>query len=200
MLRTTLVRSMARHVVSVVLASAVDGPTYVVTRDPALDWLVAGGDGRLTVLCQPRTHPGMNAAIDMGRAAAVADGAERVLILPADLPRLTGADIERILASPAPVTIAPDMSGDGTNALMLAGVAALAQFTFSFGQHSRHRHDEEASRLELDVATVTAPGFQIDLDTPADWAMLSTEERTWLLDSPEAVLSAREPALLVEHA
>jgi 2-phospho-L-lactate guanylyltransferase len=200
MQRATLVRSMGRHVVSVVLDSSIDGPVFMVTRDPDLDWLVADNQARVAVLCQPRSHPGMNAAVDMGREAAIAGGAERVLVLPADLPRLTVADVARMLASPGPVTIAPDKCGDGTNALMLSGTAALAHFTFSFGQQSRQRHEEEARRLALDVATFPVPGFQVDLDTPADWAMLSTEERSRLLDPREAVLASRESAMLVERA
>jgi 2-phospho-L-lactate guanylyltransferase len=198
--RTRLVRSMARHVVSIVLDSGIDGAVYVVTRDPGLDWLIADGDPRVNVLCQPRSHPGMNAAIDLGRQAALAGGAERVLIVPADLPRLTVDDVEVILGSVAPVTIAPDRCGDGTNALLLAATPALFRFVFHFGQHSRRRHGEEADRLGLDVDTLVSPGFQVDLDTPDDWAMLSAQEQTWLLDPRGSFPEASDAALMLEHA
>ena len=198
--RTRLVRAMARHVVSVVLDSRVDGAVFVVTRDPGLDWLIGESETRVIALRQPLSQPGMNAAIDIGREAAIESGAERVLILPADLPRLTVGDVEGILGSAIPVTIAPDQCGDGTNALMLATAHALARFTFHFGHHSRQRHEEEALRQGLDVATIAAPGFQADLDTPADWAMLPAEEQSWLLDPRESVLAAHETALLLEHA
>lgn len=198
--RTTLVQAMARHVVSVVLDAQVNGDIYVVTRDSGMDWLIADGDSRVTVLCQPRSRPGMNAAIDLGRETAIANGAERVLVLPADLPLLTVEDVGRMLASPAPVTLAPDKGGDGTNALLLEGAVALTRFTFAFGQHSRHRHVEEAIHQALDVAIISATGFQVDLDTPADWAMLSAEDRSRLLDPRESVPAAREAALLLEHA
>jgi len=198
--RTLLVRSMARHVLSVVLDTHEARAVYVVTRDSDLEWLIGKDGTRVSVLRQALSQPGMNSAIEIGREAAIAGGAGRILILPADLPRLSVDDVEGILDSSAPVTIAPDQCGDGTNALLLAATPAVTRFTFHFGQHSRQRHEEESHRQGLDFATIEAPGFQVDLDTPADWAMLSAEERTWLLDPRESVVAARDSALLLEHA
>jgi 2-phospho-L-lactate guanylyltransferase len=91
-----------------------------------------------------------------------------VLILPADLPLVASADIDNLLRRDAPVVIAPDRHGTGTNALMVRLDAFGEPFTFQFGEGSFGKHQDEAHRLGVDAVTAVSLGTSFDLDTPED--------------------------------
>ncbi len=111
---------------------------------------------------------GLNPALEEGRADALARGAEAILVLHADLPRLTadeiGAMIDLLPAPPASV-LAPDERGTGTNALLLAPPDALP---FRFGAGSLALHRAAAETRGVPYAIARAPGIAGDLDTPDD--------------------------------
>lgn len=111
----------------------------------------------------------LNAALMQTLAQATADGIERLVILPGDLPQLTPRDVELLLtAVPADeIRLAPDRHGIGTNALSLP-LPAAADFHFAFGEDSCARHRGEAERLGLDLSEVYSPGLERDIDLPAD--------------------------------
>src|SRR6185312_10626608 len=95
-------------------------------------------------------------------------GAEAVLALHADLPDLRPADIGRmvrLLPPPSAAVLAPDHTGSGTNALLIAPPDALP---FLFGPGSFARHIAAAERLSLAYAVAHAPGIAGDVDTPDD--------------------------------
>ncbi len=198
--RDELVRSMARHVLSVVEETIVDGPIFLVTRDPDLDWLATDLASRVEVVHQPETRQGLNPAIDLGREAALERRAERLLVLSADLPLLRSADVERMVESVAPVAIGSDRFDEGTNALLLGTPGVMAGFRFQFGVNSSQLHECESKRLGVASAPVQTGGIGLDLDTPDDWAMLSAEARELLLrhDDQPGTLSTR--MLLLESA
>jgi 2-phospho-L-lactate guanylyltransferase len=199
--RVQLIRAMARHVVKTVLGTGeIDGPVAIVTRDSHIDWLPEASDPRVRVVYQPLSSPGLNPALDAGREAVAARGPGRLLVLPADLPGLRLRDLDRLLADPAPVVIGPDAAGSGTNALVLAGHGILSAFRFQFGQGSRSLHEAEARRLGVESACVDTPGISHDLDTPADWAMLTAELRDRLGLAGLVADAAPEPAALLETA
>jgi 2-phospho-L-lactate guanylyltransferase len=111
---------------------------------------------------------GLNPALEEARADAIARGADAILILHADLPRLTadeiGAMIDLLPALPAAV-LAPDDTGTGTNALLLAPPDTLP-FHFGVGSFALHRAAAEARDLPFAIAR--APGIAGDVDTPDD--------------------------------
>jgi len=114
----------------------------------------------------------LNAAIHTGVDFAAAHGARQVLILPSDLPFLTGDDVAVVCApsfSPA-LIICPDRHQQGTNALRLP---ANCGFQFRFGRHSFQQHLHEARRGRLTPHIIHTPGWQFDLDTVEDWAIYS---------------------------
>jgi 2-phospho-L-lactate guanylyltransferase len=86
------------------------------------------------------------------------------LVIHADLPRLSGADVDAMLdlAEQRGGAIAPDRHFSGTNALALAHERP---FDFAFGDGSFGRHCESLGR---DCGIVARPGLELDLDTPAD--------------------------------
>lgn len=118
---------------------------------------------------------GLNAAAARGAAHAARLGATAVLVLPADLPFITVADVEAMLRPldglPAPLlAIGGDEAEDGTNALLLA---PPGDFTFRYGPGSYQAHlDEAAARLRA-AHIIDAPGLRFDLDTEGDWLVYS---------------------------
>jgi 2-phospho-L-lactate guanylyltransferase len=163
--RAALTLAMLRHVVAAAQASGVLDRITVISPDTAvLDVAEALG----VVALRQRTT-GLNPALDEARADAVLHGAEAVLALHADLPRLDPADIVAIVASlpppPPAVILAPDYTGSGTNALLIAPPDA---FPFLFGPDSFARHLAAVERLNLPYAIASAPGIAGDVDTPDD--------------------------------
>jgi 2-phospho-L-lactate guanylyltransferase len=126
---------------------------------------IAAGYGASVVEDRDRGH---NPAATLGINAAVRAGAERVLLVPGDCPALDPAEVNSLIARPAPprsVLIVPDRHGTGTNALLLTPPDALAP---SFGPDSRKRHHDEATAANLDVEVVEVSSLALDVDTPDD--------------------------------
>jgi 2-phospho-L-lactate guanylyltransferase len=102
--------------------------------------------------------------------------------------------VRNLLRRDAPVVLAPDRHGTGTNALMLRlgnGPDDGRDFAFHFGPGSYALHVDEAHRLGLDVATSLTAGTALDLDTPDDLrrVLIATDS---ILDDDTAEI---EPAL-----
>jgi 2-phospho-L-lactate guanylyltransferase len=144
-------------------------PTLVVTRDrEARRIAVAAGAAAID---EP-TGSDLNRALDLGRRAAL--GADALLVVPIDLPRLEPATLTGLLADPRRFTIAPDQREDGTNLLLLPR-AAMADFRFAFGPGSFKAHCDEAARLGLEPAILRLADAAFDVDAPEDYAALSAE-------------------------
>jgi 2-phospho-L-lactate/phosphoenolpyruvate guanylyltransferase len=104
-------------------------------------------------------------------------GCREVVILPADLPNITAADIDGLVRSgrSGGFAIAPDADGTGTNALCLV---SPHPFRFQFGPDSRRLHLAEAIRLGLTPQVIRTPGLEFDVDSPTDLDLL--DEQRWL--------------------
>lgn len=164
--RAALIRAMLARVVAAARESGRLARVTVISPDREM--LAFAASCGAAVLVQ--RSAGLNPALDEGRADAVARGADAVLALHADLPRLTGAEIAALCARlPAPpaAVLAPDQSGTGTNALLLAPPDALP-FHFGAGSFARHRAAAEARGLSYAIART--PGIAEDVDTPDDVA------------------------------
>ncbi|CAA9553710.1 MAG: hypothetical protein AVDCRST_MAG19-1042 [uncultured Thermomicrobiales bacterium] len=197
--REALTRRMLRGVVGAALASGAVDAVAVVSPDPATLALAAELDPAAVPLAQDMAVPGLNPAIAAGRDWALGWGAATLLVLFGDLPLLVGHDVRRLLSPAAPVVLAPDRHGAGTNALVLRFDAPDAvRFRFGFGAGSCPRHAAEAARLGLSVAISTAPGTAFDLDTPEDLRAL-LEAEAWGAEleheedaSPDAASTPRD--------
>jgi 2-phospho-L-lactate/phosphoenolpyruvate guanylyltransferase len=104
-------------------------------------------------------------------------GCREVVILPADLPNITAADIDGLVRSgrSGGFAIAPDADGTGTNALCLV---SPHPFRFQFGPDSRRLHLAEAIRLGLTPQVIRTTGLEFDVDSPTDLDLL--DEQRWL--------------------
>lgn len=96
--------------------------------------------------------------------------AERVIVLPADLPLLRSTEIARLIEAsrPSGLAIAPDHHERGTNALCLA---LPSRFEPQFGPDSFSRHLAQAAALGLKPAIVRSCGLAFDVDDPSDVAL-----------------------------
>ncbi|MFE7505454.1 NTP transferase domain-containing protein [Promicromonospora sp. NPDC057488] len=201
--RRRLVRVLARHVVSTLLAADEIERVVVVTADPVFTRETLGGLA-VEVLEQPADRPGLNGALEHAREVLAADGTAaeadgpsrpRLLVAHADLPALTPADVTALLAVEAPVVIATDRYRSGTNLLLVpfeAGVSSLSAaakrrnsgleaeggFRFRFGVGSLAAHLAEADARGLEASVVDRPGTAVDLDTADDWSQLPAEVRS----------------------
>lgn len=159
--RRQLVVELLGRVLSALARSSV-ARTWVVSPDPTVLALAAArGATPLVDLAQD-----LNGALEQARDAARAAGAEAILVLPADLPLVTPADVAAmaaLLAGGADIALAPDAAGRGTNALALRAAAALP---FSFGAGSAERHLRLAATAGLAARTYHAPSLALDVDDP----------------------------------
>src|SRR5262245_14961889 len=110
---------------------------------------------------------GLNQALEEARASLPGD--RRLLVLPGDLPRVTAATIDELLAAadaaPAPsVVLVTDRHERGTNALVLDPPDVIA---FAFGGDSREAHACLARAAEARLVEPDSE-LRIDLDTPDD--------------------------------
>jgi 2-phospho-L-lactate guanylyltransferase len=115
----------------------------------------------------PDMGAGLNAVLEDARRFLIARGADEILVLPADLPMISAADIDAVVESGrrGGFALGADDAGLGTNALFLR---TSATFRFQFGAGSRARHLEEAMRAGCTPAEVSFPGLSFDVDQPQD--------------------------------
>ena len=117
---------------------------------------------------EPRTDPtpgeGLNASLDAATAQATAEGARGVLVLSADCPATTRADVRAISVGDG-VVMAPDRYGTGTNAMWRSPPEAIQ---VSFGGNSRRSHTALAHVHHVPFAVLPLPRLALDVDRPAD--------------------------------
>ena len=119
----------------------------------------------------PDRAEGLNASLESARETMRRGrGFSRLLFVPADLPGIAAADLNRhILASPETIIIAPGTDG-GTNLLCCATEAHLP---FAYGIDSARRHVVLAEQAGLSVRVIDMPAFALDIDNPCDLGLFS---------------------------
>ena len=160
--RAELAREMATRVV----LAAGDLPVTVVCDDPEVrTWATATG---ASVHWTPGL--GLDGAVQAGVDAVGAAGADRALVVHADLPLATGLDH---VVGTAGVLIVPDRWNDGTNVI---AIPPASGFRFAYGPGSFARHCAEAQRLGLPLQVVDDQVLGWDVDVPADLQLPGGED------------------------
>ena len=110
---------------------------------------------------------GLNDAFGIAHQAVQAMNYRELLLLPADLPLVTSAEIDQLVRAGrrGGFAIAPDSADRGTNGLCLD---AASPFNFQFGSDSKRLHLLEASRQRLGAQILRLSGFAFDTDAPED--------------------------------
>jgi len=107
----------------------------------------------------------------LGLARALAAEGWAMLTLPGDIPRVTAAEIDAVVASglSAPsFTIVPAHDELGSNAVLCAPPGAVP---LRFGDDSYFPHLAAARRCGIAPTIVRLPGIAMDIDHPADLRM-----------------------------
>jgi 2-phospho-L-lactate/phosphoenolpyruvate guanylyltransferase len=113
---------------------------------------------------------GHSEAASAGARAAMADGTDRVVMLPVDCPMLDTDEVDaHVGRSPRTALIVPDHHGTGTNALVLTPPDV---FVPAFGPDSCARHVSRARASGISFALEEIESIAIDLDTPQDFSLL----------------------------
>jgi 2-phospho-L-lactate guanylyltransferase len=129
---------------------------------------------RMTVL-PDRAQAGQSEAALIGIRYALANGFERVLLVPADAPLLDHLELDQLLTESAHrrlgLVVVPDRHGTGTNSLLLNPPDAIVP---SFGPGSLERHLAAARAAGIGHAVERPDSLLLDIDTPDDLAELAT--------------------------
>lgn len=168
--RARLGAFLLERTLRVAQAAAAFDEIMVVSRDPVALQLASALGARALA----ETGDELNEAVTQACRYAQENGATSALILPADLPRLTIADLHLLCAAadaPETVVITPSRDG-GTNALLLS---LPVPFTFAYGSDSFQHHERRATRSALNVRVVETDNLRFDLDAPADLSELADD-------------------------
>jgi len=170
--RAELNEYLLTHTIQEISAVSEIENVLVVSRDPAA-LALARDLGARTV--QENGSPGLNVALTRATAIARTYEIRGILILPADIPKLSRADIEKLisrLTDPPVVVVSPDRRREGTNAMAIC-TAGLIEYDFGEGSFEKHcrRAREAGARVEI----CELPSLALDLDEPEDLALVKEE-------------------------
>jgi 2-phospho-L-lactate guanylyltransferase len=162
--RSRLIRTMLDDVLAALAATPGLSGVGVVTREAGL---VPAGVGHI-----PDPGGGLNAALAAAAGWVSASGHDAMLVMPADIPGATPADLGVLVAAAEPecLVIAPDEPGTGTNALLLAPPTLVAP---RFGPGSLAAHERAGREEGAIVRRVGPASLARDIDEPADLAWLA---------------------------
>jgi 2-phospho-L-lactate/phosphoenolpyruvate guanylyltransferase len=161
--RAGLAGAMLADVTAALRASSVERIVVAASGPAAASAASALG---LDVVLDP---PGSRSLDEAVAAAVVRAGrTDALLIVMADLPRLSPADVDEVIGADAQVVVAP--TGDGGTGALLRRPATI--IGTSYGPSSAGRHLRLARAAGAAASTVTSPGFVDDVDTLEDLAAL----------------------------
>lgn len=144
----------------------------VVSRDPSA-LSIARDIGARTV--QENGSPGLNLALTRATQVAKTYEIRGVMVVPADLPKLTREDIHALLNhidEPPVVVVAPDQEREGTNALVICP-AGLIEYDFGPGSFEKHCRRAREQNIRLEICEL--PSLALDLDEPDDLELMDLD-------------------------
>lgn len=116
-------------------------------------------------LYRDQAHTLVDALTEAGEKILNDYHAQTAIIVPGDVPLITGKDVDHVLGYHADVSIVPDGHKIGTNALVCTPPNA---FPLVFDGRSYHPHIDAATRAGLRVRTVYSQAFALDVDVAED--------------------------------
>ena len=119
---------------------------------------------------------GHSQAVAFGVQVCRQRGSPTMLTLPGDLPLLSAAAVQAIIAPPeppVPVVLVPNRDDLGTNAIVLSPPDCLP---LAFGHDSFQRHLRLAAERHLEVEIRRLPRVALDIDEPGDLALFAAQQ------------------------
>jgi len=172
-LATVLTPAQRKHLASALLERTVRlllsvpeiQGVLVISRDAEVLALVQGWGAQSI---QENGAPELNNALRQATQALSRWNADGVLVVPEDIPLLSGDDISQVLrlAGDTPsVVIVPDHRERGTNLLFLRPPGVIP---YRFGENSFAGHQRLAREASVTLSIYRAERAALDLDTPGD--------------------------------
>ena len=164
-LRQELALAMIEDVLEAVAGVRGLGGAILVTVDPQAE-ILARRYGMQPLA--DGAHDGHTGAVNAGARHLVAQGRKTLLTLPGDLPLVTAAEIEQLIAAhgPAPsFTIAPAHDDLGSNAILMSPPQAVP---LRFGEDSFFPHLAAARAQGIEPCVMRLAGIAFDIDNPQD--------------------------------
>ena len=181
--RTALAEAMFQDFcASVAQIRCVDRIVVITNYEPAMDRANANG----WKVLRETSQTSESASVDAASRICAESGITSLARLPIDLPMITPADIEQILAAarPAPsAVIVPSRSETGTNALLRTPPTLFPSF---FGPNSFPKHTREAQRCGAELTVLRNERLELDVDDWDDLQILASRPdlppstRRWL--------------------
>jgi 2-phospho-L-lactate/phosphoenolpyruvate guanylyltransferase len=185
--RLALAQAMCEDVLKELARWRARPAVAVVTDDPFARHLAARFDFEVIA---DTVNPGETGAIEMATAECRRRGAERALVVPADIPLIETSELQEIVdsAPPGGAVLVPDAAGRGTNAALRAPADL---FPLRFGNDSFLPHLAAAKATGKPCVVLKLPGIALDVDRPEDLKELAAAKgerrsqrlvRSWNLD------------------
>ncbi|MBL6456286.1 2-phospho-L-lactate guanylyltransferase [Belnapia sp. T6] len=165
--RVALMQVMIGEVLAALTAARGLAGVALVTLDPWATDLARRSGARVL---NDGARDGHTGSVTAAARRLAAEGASGIITLPGDIPAVTAAEIEAVLAahSAAPAfTIAPAHDEQGSNAVLLSPPLAVP---LRFGEDSYFPHLAAARAAGIAPRIVPLPGIGMDIDHPADLA------------------------------
>lgn len=169
--RRGLYSAMLLDVLSVLVSVQSLAGVVIVTRDAQARRLVS--QFKVGFLDEP-SNDGHTMAVTRAAAMLSESGADGLLQIPGDLPLVSVADIESLLAAHAQapaITISPSRDKLGSNAVLCSPPDILP---FAFGDNSFYPHLAKAQALGIEPTVVERAGLGLDIDQPQDLKLFSS--------------------------
>lgn len=169
--RRALAQAMAEDVLTVLRAHLRVSGITLVSDDPVADLLAR----KYGATCWPESAlgcRGLNPVVQRASEQLLTALDAPLLVLHADLPLLTGADIDMALAAhrrSGGLVIGCDREGTGTNLLVFS---AASTPDFCFGEDSCARHRDSAHARGFPVEVLRRAGIELDVDEAMDLKIL----------------------------
>ena len=167
--RRRLFRAMFEDVLAAMADARRLAGVIVVTRDDEARRIAESHGARVI---EEAENKGQSAAVGTAARLLAVEGAAGMVTLPGDLPLVTAAEIEAVLAAhgdaPA-MTIVPAGDRRGSNCIAVSPPDAIG---FHFGDDSFRPHLREARERGIQPAVLELPGLGLDIDTADDLRVL----------------------------
>jgi 2-phospho-L-lactate guanylyltransferase len=177
--RSRLNHYLFTHTIDILLEVELITEILVVSRDSNV-LTIARDKGVRTVT--ENGAPELNNALRRATVFSNVFSTEGVLIVPADLPLLSAADVIEFLSQrkePPNIVISPDHRGLGTNMLFINPADLIS---FSFGIDSFKRHSVLAREKGGEVVVYENSRIALDLDVPEDYEILQSNKALPILN------------------
>lgn len=165
--RQVLAHVMLKDVLSALARASSLAGVAVITGDAAASAMAHAAGARVIADVE---NAGQTPAVMLAVRQLEDMDHEGMLVVPTDIPLITSADIEAVLAAhrpPPALTLVPATADGGTNALVCSPPRLVP---FAFGEHSFRRHRDAAQVRGIVPAVLHLERIGLDIDRPDDVA------------------------------